>query len=255
MPPGRKFFKSVATRKLILLLWVLRNRWPMVLSIVLQSAFDVWVRQRPWLDWNPAKLSRVSLLPNTASLAIQNTRCSQLTTGIAQDVASLGDYVVKPDGLTGGKGVKLSGAHLPSIEAAVGYCEELFKAGHARVVIEKLDGEEFSLQSFADGTHVVDMVLVQDHKEQVRTIRGQIPGGWDPIRAQYGTLPFLTLDQVKAASRINAAVAHALFKKRVRNTKAFFTEGSWLVPRGSVCWNTMPASAIPDHECPFHFAQ
>jgi len=36
--------------------------------------------------------------------------------GIAEYLRQLEDYVVKPDGLTGGKGVKLSGAHLSSIE-------------------------------------------------------------------------------------------------------------------------------------------
>src|SRR5436190_16046802 len=43
------------------------------------------------------------------------------TAGIADYLASLGEYVVKPDGLTGGKGVKLSGAHLASIDEAMAY--------------------------------------------------------------------------------------------------------------------------------------
>src|SRR5207249_4132249 len=74
--------------------------------------------------------------------------------GVEGYLNELGAYVVKPDGLTGGKGVKLSEAHLSSTAEAVGYCEELFQSGHPVVVIEeKLDGEEFSLQSFCDGTH------------------------------------------------------------------------------------------------------
>src|SRR5437868_5750217 len=43
--------------------------------------------------------------------------------GIHEYLEQLGSYVVKPDGLTGGKGVKLSGAHLFSAKEAVGYCE------------------------------------------------------------------------------------------------------------------------------------
>src|SRR5580765_8589053 len=51
--------------------------------------------------------------------------------GIPEYLAALGDYVVKPDGLTGGEGVKLSGAHLSCIEEGISYCDELFKAGHS----------------------------------------------------------------------------------------------------------------------------
>jgi phosphoribosylamine---glycine ligase len=155
------------------------------------------------------------------------------TAGIAQYLCSLGDYVVKPDGLTGGKGVKLSGAHLLSNEAAVGYCEELFKAGHARVVIEeKLDGEEFSLQSFADGSHVVDMVLVQDHKRAGENDTGPNTGGMGSYSCADGTLPFLSLDQVKAASRINAAVAHALFKETGQKYKGILYGGFMVGSKG-----------------------
>src|SRR5438445_3190813 len=35
-------------------------------------------------------------------------------------------FVVKPDGLTGGKGVKVSGEHLHSEQDALDYCEKLF---------------------------------------------------------------------------------------------------------------------------------
>ena len=74
-------------------------------------------------------------------------------------------YVVKPDGLTGGKGVKVSDAHLFSIEEALDYCRDLLTPASSQIVIEeKLDGEEFSLMSFCDGEHVEDMVPVQDHK-------------------------------------------------------------------------------------------
>src|SRR5437867_5148228 len=68
--------------------------------------------------------------------------------GIHEYLDELGSYVVKPDGLTGGKGVKLSGAHLFSTNEALDYCEELLRLGHPAVVIEeKLDGEEFFCSS------------------------------------------------------------------------------------------------------------
>jgi phosphoribosylamine--glycine ligase len=131
--------------------------------------------------------------------------------GLESYLRELGEFVVKPDGLTGGKGVKVSGSHLVSSRDAVEYAEELFRAGHHAVVIEeKLDGEEFSLQSFCDGSHVVDMVVVQDHKRAEEGDRGPNTGGMGSYSCEDHRLPFLSSDDVRTASAINAAVARAL---------------------------------------------
>src|SRR5437867_4543759 len=131
--------------------------------------------------------------------------------GIDSYLRGLGAYVVKPDGLTGGKGVRLSGAHLRSAEEAVRYSAELFREGHAAVLIEEqLEGEEFSLQSFCDGTHVADMVVVQDHKRAGEGDTGPNTGGMGSYSCADHSLPFLLPEQVKEASAINQAVARAL---------------------------------------------
>lgn len=131
--------------------------------------------------------------------------------GIEQYCKKLGEFVVKPDGLTGGKGVKVSGTHLPSAREAVGYADELFRAKHAAVVIEeRLDGEEFSLQSFCDGAHVADMVVVQDHKRAYDGDLGPNTGGMGSYSCQDHRLPFLAEKHRQAASAINAAVAAAI---------------------------------------------
>ena len=116
--------------------------------------------------------------------------------------------MVKPDGLTGGKGVKVSEAHLFSVKEAMDYCQELLRRGPARMIIEeKLDGEEFSLQSFCDGTHVVDMVAVQDHKRAGEGDTGPNTGGMGSYTCENHSLPFLRPSQLQEASAINAAVA------------------------------------------------
>ena len=148
------------------------------------------------------------------------------TNGIREYLNQLGSYVVKPDGLTGGKGVKLSGAHLFSTHEALGYCEELFRLGHPAVVIEeKLDGEEFSLQSFCDGTHVVDMVVVQDHKRAGEGDTGPNTGGMGSYSCEDHSLPFLRDSQVRDASAINAAVAGALLKETGHKFKGILYGG------------------------------
>lgn len=129
-------------------------------------------------------------------------------------LSELGDFVVKPDGLTGGKGVKVSGEHLHSVADAVLYCREVFVEGHPSVVIEeRLDGEEFSLQSFCDGKAVKDMPVVQDHKRAHDADTGPNTGGMGSYSCEDHSLPFLTQEDLRQASKINELVASALLKE------------------------------------------
>src|ERR1017187_2101690 len=132
--------------------------------------------------------------------------------GIESYLESLGQFVIKPDGLTGGKGVKVSDVHLFSLADAVAYCEELFRREPHRPVLieEKLDGEEFSLQSFADGENVKHMPTVQDHKRVGIGDTGPNTGGMGSYSCNDGSLPFLTQEDVKNAQAINADVIKAL---------------------------------------------
>ena len=154
--------------------------------------------------------------------------------GVEKYLKKLGDYVVKPDGLTGGKGVKLSDAHLFSIQDALNYCQELFRQKHAAVVVEeKLQGEEFSLQSFCDGTHVKHMVVVQDHKRAWEGDTGPNTGGMGSYSCEDHSLPFLLPCHIEEAGAINEAVARALFKKTREKYKGVLY-GGFMVTRGGI---------------------
>src|SRR3989344_4858170 len=61
-------------------------------------------------------------------------------------IDDLEQCVIKPDGLTGGKGVKVQGDHFKTNKEALEYCNEVLQTHTAVVVEEKLEGEEFSLQ-------------------------------------------------------------------------------------------------------------
>jgi phosphoribosylamine---glycine ligase len=136
------------------------------------------------------------------------------TNELQEYLSGLGDFVIKPDGLTGGKGVKVSGTHLHSVSEGVRYAAELLASDHSYVIAEeKLDGEEFSLMSFSDGTTVVDMPAVQDHKRAFEDDRGPNTGGMGSYSCGDGRLPFLTKADIAAASNINSAVARALFRE------------------------------------------
>ena len=85
--------------------------------------------------------------------------------------------VVKPDGLTGGKGVKVQGDHFDTKEEALAYCKEVLGSHLSVVVEEKLDGEEFSLQCLTDGKTVIATPPVQDHKRAYDGDKGPNTGG------------------------------------------------------------------------------
>ena len=74
------------------------------------------------------------------------------------------NVVVKPDGLTGGKGVKIFGDHFSTREELEKYATGLL-AKHGIVVLEeKLQGTEFTVQAFVDGKELQTMPLVRDYK-------------------------------------------------------------------------------------------
>jgi phosphoribosylamine--glycine ligase len=153
--------------------------------------------------------------------------------GLPAYLRELDGFVVKPDGLTGGKGVKVSGEHLQTVDEACAYASELRADGHAAVIIEeKLDGEEFSLQSFCDGEHVVDMVVVQDHKRAREGDVGPNTGGMGSYSCADHRLPFLEPGDLAAASAINAAVARALLAETGAPYRGVLYGGFILTARG-----------------------
>jgi phosphoribosylamine--glycine ligase len=105
------------------------------------------------------------------------------------------DVVVKPVGLTGGKGVKIVGEHLEDGDAAKKYVKEIIDnkiSGHAQVVIEeRLIGEEFTVQAFVDGDRIVPMPAAQDHPHAYEGDQGPITGGMGSYSENDGLLPFL----------------------------------------------------------------
>lgn len=121
-----------------------------------------------------------------------------------------GEYVIKYDGLAGGKGVKVSGEHLHSVEEGVAYAEECLKSSDQVVIEEKLTGVEFSLMSFVSGTSVVSMPAVQDHKRAFEGDTGPNTGGMGTYSDVSHSLPFLTESDLKAAHALNEATAKAL---------------------------------------------
>ena len=124
-----------------------------------------------------------------------------------------GEYVVKYDALKGGKGVKVSGEHLATIEDGVDYAIDCLNECGRVVIEEKLTGVEFSLLSFVSGTQVVDMPAVQDHKRAFDGDTGPNTGGMGTYTDANHSLPFLTTNDLALAKDLNRRVAAALLEE------------------------------------------
>ena len=125
-----------------------------------------------------------------------------------------GEYVVKADGLCGGKGVMVSGDHLHSTEDALAYCRQLLqKDGDKLVIEEKLVGQEFSIISFCDGENCAHFPPVQDHKRAYHGDLGPNTGGMGSYSCADHLLPFLSAADVAEAQKINEATAAALLQE------------------------------------------
>ena len=134
--------------------------------------------------------------------------------GVEDFLSLLGEnYVIKYDGLAGGKGVKVAGDHLHSHKEAILYCKALITKGGPFVIERKLIGEEFSLMSFCDGENLSHMPVVQDHKRAYENDTGPNTGGMGTYSDSDHKLPFLEDNHIKLAQKINEQTAKALNQK------------------------------------------
>lgn len=135
--------------------------------------------------------------------------------GVEDFLKELGEnnYVVKANGLMGGRGVKVAGDHLPTFADGLRFCEEVLKGGQTFVIEEKLVGQEFSLMCFCDGNTAVPMPVVQDHKRAYVDDKGPNTGGMGSYTDANHSLPFLLQEDVAQAKAINEQVFQALMKE------------------------------------------
>ncbi|MDQ6778700.1 MAG: phosphoribosylamine--glycine ligase [Actinomycetota bacterium] len=144
----------------------------------------------------------------------------------------LGEFVVKPDGLTGGKGVQVFGEHLHSIEEAVAYVATVLDKEHKVQIEERLKGEEFSLQTITDGETVIHCPLVQDHKRAFEGDEGPNTGGMGSYSFADFSLPFLEDADIRAAHSINERVIDALHRETGEPYKGVLYGGFMATSRG-----------------------
>ena len=98
-------------------------------------------------------------------------------------------WVVKDDGLAGGKGVVVT----PDRDAARTHIEAVHASGNPVLLETFLDGPEVSLFCLVDGETVVPLLPAQDHKRVGNNDEGPNTGGM----GAYTPLPWLPKDGVQ----------------------------------------------------------
>jgi len=125
-----------------------------------------------------------------------------------------GEVAIKPIGLTGGKGVKISGDHFKNINETLAYVKEVIDkkiGGKSKVLIEeKAVGEEFTLQAFSDGKTILPLHAVQDHKRLLPDDKGVNTGGMGSYSCENGLLPFLSKSEYEEGAAILQKIIEAL---------------------------------------------
>ncbi|WP_158056402.1 phosphoribosylamine--glycine ligase [Halorussus halophilus] len=118
-----------------------------------------------------------------------------------------GDLAVKPAGLTGGKGVRVTGDQITKEEAK----EYLQDADYERVVLEeRLVGEEFTVQAFVANGDLRVTPAVQDHKRAYEGDEGPNTGGMGSYSDAGLALPFMTDEDYHDAVSVLEATVEAL---------------------------------------------
>ncbi|MFC4549610.1 MULTISPECIES: phosphoribosylamine--glycine ligase [Halorussus] len=118
-----------------------------------------------------------------------------------------GDLAVKPAGLTGGKGVRVTGDQITKEEAK----EYLRNSDYDRVVLEeRLVGEEFTVQALVANGDLRVTPAVQDHKRAYEGDEGPNTGGMGSYSDAGLALPFMTEDDYHEAVDVLEATVEAL---------------------------------------------
>ena len=123
-------------------------------------------------------------------------------------------FVIKPIGLTAGKGVLVQGSDFATPEEGARLARRLLatEAGRDGLLLEeRLEGEEFSLMAFVTDSGVYPMPAVQDYKRALEGGGGGNTGGMGSYSQRDHLLPFLSRSHLERATDILRSTVAALW--------------------------------------------
>ena len=161
-----------------------------------------------------------------AAAGVRTARAEQLAPGTPDaDIEAALDrfgphFVVKDDGLAGGKGVVVT----ESREDARAHVDAVHAAGNPVLLESFLDGPEVSLFCLVDGETVVPLLPAQDHKRAYDNDEGPNTGGM----GAYTPLPWLPEDGVqRIVDEVCVPVARELVHRGTPYTGLLYAGLAW----------------------------
>ncbi len=101
------------------------------------------------------------------------------------------EFVVKPEGLTGGKGVKVGGIHFKGKQEGYEYAKACLEESGRVIVQDKVEGSEFTVMALTDGKNIVVTPITFDYPYRYENDKGPGTGGMGCMSFENGLLPFL----------------------------------------------------------------
>lgn len=111
-------------------------------------------------------------------------------------------FVVKPEGLTGGKGVKVGGIHFKGKQEGFEYAKFCLESDGKVIVQDKVEGREFTVMALTDGKNIVVTPTTFDYPYRFDEDKGPGTGGMGCLSFENGLLPFLEQKDVDECAKL-----------------------------------------------------
>ena len=110
------------------------------------------------------------------------------------------NFVVKPEGLTGGKGVKVGGIHFKGKKEGLDYAKSCLQESGKVIIQDKIEGREFTVMALTDGENIVITPTTFDYPYRFNEDKGPGTGGMGCLSFENGMLPFLEKEDIEQCS-------------------------------------------------------
>ena len=111
-------------------------------------------------------------------------------------------FVVKPEGLTGGKGVKVGGIHFKGKDEGLEYAKSCLEISGNVIIQDKIEGREFTVMALTDGENIVVTPTTFDYPYRFNEDKGPGTGGMGCLSFENGMLPFLEQKDIDECSNL-----------------------------------------------------
>lgn len=112
------------------------------------------------------------------------------------------NFVIKPEGLTGGKGVKVGGVHFLTKQEGYEYAKSCLQESNKVIVQDKVEGSEFTVMCLTDGKNIVTTPITFDYPYRFEEDKGPGTGGMGCMSYPNGLLPFLEQKDIDQCSEL-----------------------------------------------------